>query len=270
VRSITKPRLRELQADSSRSVYLLDVRSPEEFARGHLPRSLSAPGGQLIQATDTWLAVRHAAVVLIDDNGARATTTAAWLVQMGWKDVYVLEHALEGETLESGASRLQVPGLEAIDVDVITAEALHDVLGGEVQVVDLAGSARYSEAHIPGAWHLVRSRMRENLTAIPQTARLVFTAPSEALAKLAAHDAKQLTSTRIEVLSGGTPAWAAAGYPLESGTARLTGPTDDVQYKALERKPAEVEAAIRQYLSWEVDLLNAIESDPDFGFRRFA
>jgi hypothetical protein len=41
-------------------------------------------------------------------------------------------------------------------------------------------------------------------------------------------------------------------------------------YKALDRKKEDVEAAIREYLQWEVDLLNAIETDPDFGFRRFA
>ena len=31
-----------------------------------------------------------------------------------------------------------------------------------------------------------------------------------------------------------------------------------------------VEAEINKYLSWEVDLVNATETDTDFGFRRFA
>jgi hypothetical protein len=51
-----------------RTCYLLDVRSPEEFAAGHLAGSRSAPGGQLVQATDAYMATRNAQIVLIDNG----------------------------------------------------------------------------------------------------------------------------------------------------------------------------------------------------------
>ena len=57
---------------------------------------------------------------------------------------------------------------------------------------------------------------------------------------------------------------------LEKGTQRLTGAKDDMMWKALDRSEAEREAAIREYLRWEVDLVDATYDDPDFGFRRFA
>ena len=270
VRSMSKAELKTLAADPACTLYLIDVRSPEEFAAGHLPGSQSAPGGQLIQATDVYLAVRHAHVVLIDDNGARATTTAAWLVQMGWQHIFVLENGLEGVDLARGPATPDVPGLNEIKVNLIAANTLHALLArGEAEVADLANSLRYSEGHIPGAWHVVRSRLRENLAAIPATKRLVFTSPEDTLARFAAQDAMRLTTVPIEVLQGGTDAWRAAGYPLERGTARFTGPDDDLRYKALDRT-TDVEAAIREYLQWEVDLVNATESDLDFGFRRFA
>ena len=269
VKSISSTDLDKLEHDRRRTVYRLDVRSPAEFVEGHLPGSRSAPGGQLIQATDTFLAVRHAAVVLIDDNGARATTTAAWLVQMGWRDVFVLENALESAALERGP----VPSdAVAPDVPLVTAASLKDLLERkEAEVVDLATSLRYSEGHIPGAWHVVRSRLRENLAKLPQAKRIVFTSTEgDTLARYAAADAKALTEANIGVLEGGTTAWTAAGYPLETGAERLTGPKDDMMWKALDRSPAEREAAINEYLTWEVDLVNATYSDPDFGFRRFA
>jgi hypothetical protein len=70
------------------------------------------------------------------------------------------------------------------------------------------------------------------------------------------------------VLSGGTPAWVAAGHALETGDTRMIGEADDLSYRALDRKD-NVEDAMREYLKWEVELLDAISSDPDFGFRRY-
>ena len=76
------------QGEGDRTTYLIDVRSPEEYAAGHVAGALSAPGGQLILGTFRYLAVRGARLVLLDDNGVRATTTAHWLIQRGW-DVHV-------------------------------------------------------------------------------------------------------------------------------------------------------------------------------------
>ena len=56
-----------------RTLYLFDVRSPEEFSAGHLHSTVNAPGGQLVQGTDTFAATRNARIVLIDDHGVRAT-----------------------------------------------------------------------------------------------------------------------------------------------------------------------------------------------------
>jgi 3-mercaptopyruvate sulfurtransferase SseA len=115
---------------------------------------------------------------------------------------------------------------------------------------------------------VVRSRLQDQLPKIPATPLLVFSAAEEPLARLAAADAAALGCPAVQVLAGGTPAWRAAGYALDTGDTRMTGPADDLSYRALDRKD-NVEAAMREYLSWEVELLNAVRDDPDFGFRRF-
>ena len=84
------------QADGARTTYLLDVRTDDEFDAGHLSGSFHAPGGQLVQATDEYVATRNARLVLVDDNGVRATMTASWLRQLGWDDAVVLAGGLEG------------------------------------------------------------------------------------------------------------------------------------------------------------------------------
>ncbi len=82
-------------AQPGRTLYRFDVRTPEEYADGHLPGFASAPGGQLVQETDHSAPVRGARIVLADDDhGVRADMTASWLAQMGW-EVFVVEPAGE-------------------------------------------------------------------------------------------------------------------------------------------------------------------------------
>lgn len=94
VRHVGRSELEWLQRDTSRTAYFFDVRTPEEYAAGHLPNFRNAPGGQLVQETDFFAPVRGARIVLSDDLGARAEMTASWLAQMAW-DVYVVESTLD-------------------------------------------------------------------------------------------------------------------------------------------------------------------------------
>jgi rhodanese-related sulfurtransferase len=270
VRSIDRSELGDMRGDAARTLYLVDVRSPDEFKAGHLPGSVSAPGGQLVQATDRYLGVRRARVVLVDDDGVRATMTAAWLVQLGWEDVFVLRDAFAGQALQTGPARQDVLGLGARRAEAVGAQELKGLLDrGEAAVADLDTSLAYREGHIPGAWHVVRSRFAENLRALPGDKRLVLTSRDGVLARVAAEDAARAGAPNVAILERGTAAWIAAGLPLETGTDRMTGPADDIRYRALEQT-SNVEGAIKEYLQWEVNLLQAVESDADFNFREFA
>ena len=111
VERIDRDGLATWQAEAAqRTLYVLDVRGPDEFRAGHLAGSTSAPGGQLVQATDEFMPVRGARVVLVDDTEVRAVMTASWLVQMGWKHVRVLAGGLGDGPLETGAPHAGHPG----------------------------------------------------------------------------------------------------------------------------------------------------------------
>ncbi|WP_420610975.1 rhodanese-like domain-containing protein [Candidatus Poriferisodalis sp.] len=104
VRTVDRAHLDEWLADATRTTYFMDVRTPEEFAAGHLREATGAPGGQLVQATDEYLVTRGARVVLADGDGIGATMTASWLIQMGW-DACVLESSwLDDAALLQSAS----------------------------------------------------------------------------------------------------------------------------------------------------------------------
>jgi 3-mercaptopyruvate sulfurtransferase SseA len=97
---------------------------------------------------------------------------------------------------------------------------------------------------------------------------LVLTSPDAIIARLAAPAAARLTQTPVAVLRGGTAAWRAAGLPLEAGMTRLADTSDDVWYRPYDRT-ANVEEAMQDYLTWEVNLVKQIARDDDVTFRAF-
>ncbi len=253
-------------AASARTLYLFDVRSPDEYAAGHIAESRSAPGGQLVQATDRFAVTANARVVLVDDTGVRATMTASWLIQMGWADVHVLDGGLENMALETGSDAAAAPEVDAASV---TGVAPSDVGLDDALVVDLADSLTYRDGHIAGAWWAIRSRLADALTRLPEAKSYVVTSPDARLARLGAADLALLTKTPIRVLEGGTTAWQAAGLAMEEGYTNLAAEREDIFYKPYDREGA-VEDAMNQYLTWEIELINQIKRDGSLVFPEFA
>jgi rhodanese-related sulfurtransferase len=243
------------QSDVSRTLYLLDVRTREEFEGSHLAGSRHAPGGQLVQASDEYVGVRNARVVLIDPERVRAVMTASWLNQMGWNEVRVLED-LAGLPLESGPR--PPPAVEKW-------QTVSDVSGATV--LDLSTSLRFHHAHIPGAWWGVRSRIDEARARIGKPKRLVLTSEDGSLAHLTAPEAAAFWPD-VKVLEGGNAAWFAAGKPTESGVERATTTRDDVWYKPYDHA-SDYKKHAREYLDWEVALVEQIKRDPTIRFRAY-
>src|ERR1700749_560672 len=95
-------------------------------AQAAAARRADARGGQLVQATDTWVGVRNARIVLIDDPGVRARMAAAWLRQMGHRDVFIVEGGLEAISA-TGNAPIPVPELAA-PVELIDVTGLVQLL----------------------------------------------------------------------------------------------------------------------------------------------
>ena len=242
--------LDRFEADPERTLYLLDVRDPAEFAQRHRPGSRSAPGGQLIQATDQWIGVRGARIALIDDDGVRARMTAAWLRQMGHRDVFVVEGGLE--ELVPPAPATSAP--HEAEVDEIPQGAL---------VLDLARSVEFRAGHIPGAVWGVRTRLDALRDVLDAAGEVVVTSSDGVLAQLALAEVMRLTKGRVSALRGGTQAWRG-----QLASDRNDPPDEaciDVYLRPYDRNTG-VEAAMQAYLSWEIDLVHEIERDGTVAF----
>jgi rhodanese-related sulfurtransferase len=253
VKFVDSKTARAWQNDPARTLYLLDVRTREEFERSHIAGSRHAPGGQLVQATDEYVAVRNSRIVLIDPERVRAVMTASWLNQMGWDDVYVLED-VSGFPMQTGPRPLpKIRGWKTISATQLSGA-----------VLDLSTSLRFHKAHIPGAWWGVRSRLNEARERVGPVNSLVLTSEDSVLAHLAAPEAAALwPEAKVRVLEGGNAAWSG---PTESGVERATTTRDDVWYKPYDHE-ADYAKHAREYLAWEVALVEQIRRDPTIRFR---
>src|SRR5262249_52910503 len=160
------------QEETDRTVYLFDVRDPREYAAGHVAGAVSAPGGQLVQATDQYVGTLNSRIVLVDDREVRGLMTASWLKQMGWSDVFVL--VARGH--EASAPGVAVLGEVERPAQRIESETLARLIDeGAATVIDLSLSRTYRQGHIPGAWFAIRSRLAIAMAKIEPRGSVVLT-----------------------------------------------------------------------------------------------
>lgn len=262
LQEIDQQKLARYQREShSRALYLLDVRTRDEFVAGHLPGARWAAGGELVQGVDRFVGIQNARVVLVDDHhGIRAATAASWLSQLQWAEVFYLRVSAE-EATETGfaAHPDDFDGIKSIQPAELQSLP-------SATVIDLADSPLYEQGHLPGAWFAVRARLNGGINALPATGPIVLTSPDGHLASYAARDLAAVTRREIFVLDGGTDEWVRQGLALETGATLLWSATDDVWRSAYHQQGDERLAAFQAYLSWEIGLVEQIERDGGVNF----
>src|SRR6185503_15874474 len=140
------------------------------------------PGGQLVQATDQWVGIRNARIVLIDSEGVRAPMVASWLKQLGC-DVYVLQEGTRAKISVPRAAKPQLPELAAISA----AELKGALDAGKCTVIDL--------------------RPRVASAAQRAVGTIVLAADDAGIARAAAIDIIEAGIKDVKMLVGGLKGW---------------------------------------------------------------
>ncbi|HET7548233.1 MAG TPA: rhodanese-like domain-containing protein, partial [Usitatibacter sp.] len=260
VRWIDDPQACEWLADEARTTYLLDVRTAEEFAAGSVTGAVHAAGGQLIQATDQWVAVRNARLLLVDADEVRAPVVASWLRRMG-HDAHVLRAGI------ASTARVEIASARLPDVRSMPAAALRRALDSrDVEAIDLRSSMAYRKAHVPGSMWSIRPRLEDLLPRVGDR-RVVLVADDSGIARIAAFDLARAGVRQVAMLEGGFAAWQAAGGAIESTP---DSPSDaqciDYLFFVHDRHDGNKDAA-RRYLAWETQLLAQLD-ERDLGSYR--
>ena len=254
VQQVSKQQAEAWANDATRSLYLLDVRTPEEFAKGSIPGAQHAPGGQLVQATDQWVGVRNARILLTDGEGVRAPVVAAWLKQLGC-DVYVLEGGVNSGFALPSAEVTALPALANI-----SATELKQALDAKACTAFYLGpSTNYRKQHVPGSCWSIRPRLVADVANSGNAKSVVLITRDSAVARAAAIDLREAGISDIKLLEGGLATWTNAGYALEA-SPHVPADADCIDYLFfVHDRHAGNRAAMKQYLAWETGLMAQLD-----------
>jgi rhodanese-related sulfurtransferase len=255
VRYVDIPALQTLmERRNQETLYLIDVRTMEEYAAGHIPGFRWFPGGQAVQRSDDVAVVKNCPVVFACDRKARATLIASWYRQMGHQEVYTVDGgttawAASGHALEKGMPEELPVGYDAArrQVKLVPPEDLQAAQPPAVIFVDT--SQDFARGHVPGARWVPRGWLEFWIGDIvpSKDTPLTVTCNNGRSSVLAAATLKGLGYQHVSVLDGGMGTWQKAGLPVEKGLSGVMAPPTDVVLSGPDRNFADMQ----NYLRWE-------------------
>ncbi len=248
---VSSVEMKNFLADAARTTYLFDVRTAEEFAAGTIPGAQHAPGGQLVQATDQWVGVRGARIVVADAEGVRSVVVANWLRQMG-HDAFVLEEGVRAKVSVPSQPVAALPDLP--DADPLSL--------GNASILDLRPSAAYRKGHLRNARWSIRPQLAR-LPLGPKAQTVVLVADDRGIAQLAAIDLKERGARDVRFLD----AARAAAQPQEA-TPGVPSDAERIDFLFFTARRHEGDrAAAEQYLAWETALVGQLDAAERGSFR---
>lgn len=245
-----------VKRSSSENVYLIDVRTREEYVDGHIPGFRWVPGGQAVQAWDSFVAVKGGQLVFVCDGLTRAAMTASWFRQMGFPNVHVIDGGTAAWSafgrLDSGMPALS-PAVEAApDASVSAWDLSRRLKSASAPIVIHVGtSEEFSAGHVPGSSWVSRGWLELRIAYVAQPSEAVLVTCADGVnSALAASTLRSMGYADVSVLKGGLKAWRDANQPVERGLTGVVSPPDDVL--PVRRSYAEM----MNYLRWEEELGN--------------
>lgn len=249
---IAPPEAGAYLGEAGRTTFLFDLRSAGERAAKPVPGAVPALAGQLIQATDQYVGVRHARLILIDDTGLRAALAGLFLRALGF-EVQVL--ALDAAPGRDGLSVPSSPLRPPVPPRALTARAAWGQAQKGVPVLDLRISADWETWRLEGARRVLRDELPGTLP--PGTLRAILLGDAAAVAAAAC----ELRAAGIAAcwLQPDPDACAAAGWPVDRVRRRMSREeARDRVWFVHDRHDGNAEAS-RQYLAWEMNLINQLD-----------
>ena len=200
--------LARMKAVLAEGLKVVDTRSAEEFAAGHIPGTINIPGDNSFTNWAGWL--------LDYDEPFFLIASPASMDQVVHDLVYIGLDNIGGYFVPAIIEAWQDAGQELQRYDLTTpAEIADKVAKGEVTVVDVRGLSEWNEGHIPGAKHLMLGYLADRVQQIPTDKPVVVQCRTSNRSAIGASILQAKGITNVMKLQGGYQEWAAASLPIE-------------------------------------------------------
>jgi len=255
VRYLDIPTLKSaLDRRGEEPIYLIDVRTVEEYTAGHIPGFRWFPGGQAVQRSDDVAVVKNSRIVFTCDRRARATLIASWYRQMGFREVFAVDGgttawAASGGLLEKGLPEEPAAGYQEARGKVKSISPRELQASPPAAVIFVDTSQDFSRGHVPGARWVPRGWLELWIGDIvpSKSTPIAVTCADGRGATLAGATLRELGYQSVSVLDGGMSGWQKAGLPVEKGLSGVMAPPTDVVPAGPDRNFADMQ----NYLRWE-------------------
>jgi hydroxyacylglutathione hydrolase len=187
------------------SKVVIDARPSVEFARSHIPGSMSIPFGTSFATWAGTLLDPDRDVVLLADDETRIENARRMLALIGFDRVV----GWAGRTAR--ADWAATDGLASVD----QLDPADVAIRNHRTVIDVRGATEWDAGHIPNARHLFLGDLAETSDDLPRDLPIALHCQGGTRASIAASMLQAKGFTNVATLKGGMDAWNAAHLPVE-------------------------------------------------------
>ena len=209
----------------SGKVRLVDVRTPQEFAEGHIEGALNVDWKDRHFAENIQKVVgNEKPVAIYCRSGNRATRAMYAMDALGYNEIYNLEHGIKSwKAAKKPLKTLEVKG----DIRHLDVENFNNAIQGKVGVlVDVRTPKEYSDFHIPGAINVdyKNDDFKEMAAKTLDKSKPVMVYCRSGVRSARAMKILENMGYKVYNLDNGIKAWRAAGKPVEGkNTSHTSG-----------------------------------------------
>ncbi len=177
------------------SYILLDVRSEEQIEKGHIPKAVAAPDGNLDDLKDQFPSYKKAAIILYNEDGDLASVRDTFGTIRGWgyKQTSVLLGGFDawrqsGRKIAKGPAAAEINYVRKLlpgEITVTDFKALLEKPGGEHVIVDVRNPSEYEAGALPTALNVPLEELESKLDELPKDKTLLLHCSTGARAEMA-------------------------------------------------------------------------------------
>lgn len=200
---------REVHERHCEHCLIVDVRSKEAFAGGHIPGAINIPLGPVLPTWAGWVLPYDTPTLIVLDNPADMPAVVTHLTRVGFDDIRGY--------LEDGIGAWENAGYEVARLETLPVQELARRIDAEENapfVLDVRTEREWKAGHVAGALHIHGGLLQQRIAEVPKDRPVAVICGSGYRASVAASYLLREGYTDVANVLGGMTAWGNAQLPI--------------------------------------------------------